>query len=247
MTLSVLGSSSAGNAYILRSSSGEKLLIECGVDDTRLLEALDYDLQHLSGCLLSHEHGDHSREARWVTSRRIPLYCSAGTAEALQMEEDPMVRVFQSKKQTQVGSFTVLPFDVKHDASEPLGFLIEHEEMGRLLFVTDSYLLRYRFRGVTHWLIECNYNTNILQERLASGAVHPSQYKRTLLSHMSYEACLKTLLASDLTSTRHIVLIHLSDGNSDAERCRLGIAGATGKDVRVATRGMTQEINRTPF
>lgn len=163
------------------------------------------------------------------------------------MKDDPMVRVFKSKKQIQVGSFTVLPFDVKHDASEPLGFLIEHEEMGRLLFVTDSYLLRYRFRGVTHWLIECNYNTDILQERLASGAVHPSQYKRTLQSHMSYETCLKTLLASGLTSTRHIVLIHLSDGNSDAERCRLGVAGATGKDVRVATRGMTIEINRTPF
>lgn len=247
MILSVLGSSSAGNAYILRSSSGEKLLIECGVDDTRLLDALDYDLQNLSGCLLSHEHGDHSRVARWVTYRRIPLYCSEGTAWALQMQHDPMVRMIKAKMPTRVGSFLVYPFDVKHDASEPLGFLIEHKEMGRLLFVTDSYLLRYGFRGVTHWLIECNYNTDILQERLASGAVHPAQYKRTLLSHMSYEACRKTLLASDLSATRHILLIHLSDGNSDADRCRKGIEEATGKDVQVATRGMTLEVNRTPF
>lgn len=247
MTLSVLGSSSAGNAYILRSSSGEKLLIECGVGDDVLLDALDYDLQNLSGCLLSHEHGDHARVARWVTYRRIPLYCSEGTAWALQMQYDPMVRMIKAKMPIRVGSFLVYPFDVKHDASEPLGFLIEHEEMGRLLFVTDSYLLRYGFRGVTHWLIECNYNTDILKKRLESGAVHPSQYKRTLLSHMSYETCLKTLLASDLTSTRHIVLIHLSDGNSDAERCRLEIAGRTGKDVWVATRGMTIEVNKTPF
>ena len=247
MTLSVLGSSSAGNAYILRSSSEEKLLIECGIKHTTLLDALDYDLQNLSGCLLSHEHGDHAREARWVTSRRIPLYCSKGTAEALQMEADPMIRPIVSKKPVKVGGFSVLPFDIKHDAREPLGFLIEHKEMGRLLFVTDSYLLRYSFRGVTHWLIECNYNTEKLQERLASGAVHPSQYKRTLLSHMSYEACQKTLLASDLTATRHILLIHLSDGNSDADRCRKGIEEATGKDVQVATRGMTLEVNRTPF
>ena len=138
MTLSVLGSSSAGNAYILCSSSGEKLLIECGIKHTTLLDALDYDLQNLSGCLLSHEHGDHSRVARWVTSRRIPLYCSKGTAEALQMEDDPMIRPMVSKKPMQVGSFSVLPFDVKHDAIEPLGFLIEHKEMGRLLFVTYS-------------------------------------------------------------------------------------------------------------
>nr|DAP11672.1 MAG TPA: YycJ-like MBL-fold protein [Caudoviricetes sp.] len=247
MILSVLGSSSAGNAYILRSSSGEKLLIECGIKHTTLLEALDYDLQNLSGCLLSHEHGDHAREAHWVTSRRIPLYCSNGAAEALQMEAEPMIRPMVSKKPVKVGGFSVLPFDVKHDAREPLGFLIEHKEMGRLLFVTDSYLLRYSFRGVTHWLIECNYNTDILQERLSSGAVHPAQYKRTLLSHMSYEACRKTLLASDLTATRHILLIHLSDGNSDADRCRKGIEEATGKDVQVATRGMTLEVNRTPF
>ena len=247
MILSVLGSSSAGNAYILRSSSGEKLLIECGIKHTALLEALDYDLQNLSGCLLSHEHGDHAREARWVTSRRIPLYCSKGTAEALQMEADPMIRPMVSKKPVRVGGFSVLPFDVKHDAREPLGFLVEHKEMGRLLFVTDSYLLRYSFRGVTHWLIECNYNTDKLQERLDSGAVHPAQYKRTLLSHMSYEACRKTLLASDLTATRHILLIHLSDGNSDADRCRKGIEEATGKDVQVATRSMTLEVNKTPF
>lgn len=247
MILSVLGSSSAGNAYILRSSSGEKLLIECGIKHATLLDALDYDLQNLSGCLLSHEHGDHSREARWVTSRRVPLYCSKGTAEALQMEDDPMIRLMASKKPVKVGSFSVLPFDVKHDAREPLGFLIEHKEMGRLLFVTDSYLLRYSFRCVTHWLIECNYNTDTLKERLDSGAVHPSQYKRTLLSHMSYEACLKTLISSDLTATRHILLIHLSDGNSDADRCRKGIEEATGLDVRVASRGVSLEVNRTPF
>jgi putative phage-related hydrolase len=247
MTLSVLGSSSAGNAYILRTSSGETLLIECGVKKQQLLQSLDFDLQHLAGCLLSHEHGDHAREARWVTSSRIPLYCSSGTAEALHLGDDPMLRPIASKQAFKVGSFSVLPFDIKHDAREPLGFLIEHEEMGRLLFITDSYLLRYRFPRVTHWLIECNYCSDIIDDRLASGAIHPAQYHRTLRSHMSLETCVKTLQASDLSTSRQIILIHLSAGNTNAERCRQSIEEATGLPTMIAAPDMTIEINKTPF
>lgn len=247
MILSVLGSSSAGNAYLLRSSSGETLLIECGIKKQYLLRALDYDLKHLSGCLLSHEHGDHAREARWVTSSRIPLYCSSGTAEALHLGDDPMLRPIASKQAVKIGSFSVLPFDIKHDAREPLGFLIEHEEMGRLLFITDSYLLRYRFPRVTHWLIECNYCSDIIDDRLASGAIHPAQYHRTLRSHMSLETCRKTLQASDLSASRQIILIHLSEGNSHAELCRRSIQEATHIHTLVATPSLSVEVNKTPF
>ena len=247
MRLIVLGSSSAGNAYILRSSSGEMLLLECGVRSSELLRALDYNIQSLSGCLLSHEHGDHAREVRWITGRRIPLYCSKGTAQALRLEDDPMIRYVKSKTPFRVGSFSVLPFDVEHDAQEPIGYLVEHREMGRLLFITDSYLLRYKFPRVTHWLIECNYNGDIIKDRLNSGVLHPAQYKRTLKSHMSYEACRKTLLSSDLSSSRSILLIHLSEGNSDEQKCRDGIAEATGIPTDIASPGLSVEINKTPF
>lgn len=247
MTLHVLGSSSAGNAYILRASSGETLLLECGVAHTRLLSALDFDLKHLAGCLLTHEHGDHAREARWVTSRRVPLYCSRGTAEALGLDTDPLFRPLRPKKPAQVGRFSVLPFDVRHDAREPLGFLIEHEEMGRLVFVTDSYLLRYRLPEVDHWLIECNYQGDLLGERLASGALHPAQHQRTLRSHMSLDTCRKTLLAQDLTSAQRVLLLHLSEGNADAPHCQRTIQDATGLPTEIATPGLTLTIDKTPF
>ncbi len=247
MTLLVLGSSSSGNAYLLRSSTGEMLLIECGIKRSLLLDALGYDLLNLSGCLLSHEHGDHSREAKWVIDRSIPLYCSRGTAEAIKLGNSHLIRPLVSKTPVKIGSFSVLPFDVKHDAVEPLGFLIDHPEMGRLLFVTDSYLLKYKFSGVSHWLIECNYNQEILQSRMDSGAVHPAQYKRTLKSHMGYDACLKTLRANDLSETMSVVLIHLSDGNSNADKCREGIAKATGVPTYVASPKLHLTIDKTPF
>lgn len=247
MNLLVLGSSSAGNAYLLTATNGERLLIECGVRHADLLRAMDFDLTRLSGCLLSHEHGDHAREVRWVTLRRIPLYCSRGTAEALGVQNDPMLHPLSSKQQVQVGSFSVLPFEAQHDAREPLGFLIEHHEMGRLVFLTDSYLLKYKFSGVTHWMIECNYSQELIEERLVSGALHPAQYKRTLKSHMSLDACRTTLLRHDLRTARQVILLHLSDGNADEELCRRTIHDATGLPTVVAAPRLQLNINKTPF
>ena len=247
MTLLVLGSSSAGNAYLLTATNGERLLIECGVRHTELLRAMDFDLANLSGCLLSHEHGDHAREVRWVTGRRIPLYCSHGTAEALGIDEDPMLRPLTSKRPVQIGSFSVLPFSVQHDAREPLGYLVEHREMGRLAFITDSYLLSFRLPKVTHWMIECNYSQALIEERLASGALHPAQYKRTLKSHMSLDACRTTLLRHDLRTARQVILLHLSDGNADEALCLRTIHDATGLPTAVASPHLQLNIDKTPF
>lgn len=247
MTLLVLGSSSAGNAYLLTASNGERLLIECGVRHAELLRAMDFDLASLSGCLLSHEHGDHAREVRWVTSRRIPLYCSHGTAEALGISGDPMLHPLTSKQTVQVGSFSVLPFSVQHDAREPLGYLVEHREMGRLAFITDSYLLSFRLPKVTHWMIECNYSQALIEERLASGALHPAQYKRTLKSHMSLDACRTTLLRHDLRTARQVILLHLSDGNADEALCLSTIHDATGLPTVAASPRLQLNIDKTPF
>lgn len=247
MTLLVLGSSSAGNAYLLTATNGERLLIECGVRHTELLRAMDFDLANLSGCLLSHEHGDHAREVRWVTGRRIPLYCSHGTAEALGIDEDPMLHPLTSKQTVQVGSFSVLPFSVQHDAREPLGYLVEHREMGRLAFITDSYLLSFRLPKVTHWMIECNYSQELIEERLASGALHPAQYKRTLRSHMSLDACRTTLLRHDLRTARQVILLHLSEGNADESLCVRTIHDATGLPTAVASPHLQLNIDKTPF
>ncbi|QUB42552.1 MBL fold metallo-hydrolase [Porphyromonas sp. oral taxon 275] len=247
MTLLVLGSSSAGNAYLLTANNGERLLLECGVKRTELLRAMDFDLASLSGCLLSHEHGDHAREVRWVTSRRIPLYCSHGTAEALGIQDDPMLHPLTSKQTVQVGSFSVLPFSVQHDAREPLGYLVEHHEMGRLAFITDSYLLSFRLPKVTHWMIECNYSQELIEERLVSGALHPAQYKRTLRSHMSLDACQTTLLRHDLRSARQVVLLHLSEGNADESLCLRTIHDATGLPTAVASPRLQINLDKVPF
>lgn len=56
MKLTILGSSSSGNGYILESNDGEKLIIEAGVKIMKYKEALNFDINCIRACVVSHAH-----------------------------------------------------------------------------------------------------------------------------------------------------------------------------------------------
>lgn len=53
--LHILASGSSANSYIL-SAGDERLVLECGVTDKDVLKSLDYNLEGVSGVLVSHSH-----------------------------------------------------------------------------------------------------------------------------------------------------------------------------------------------
>lgn len=55
MKLKVIGSSSKGNAYILETETGI-LILDAGVPFREIQKALDFDLERIKGCLITHEH-----------------------------------------------------------------------------------------------------------------------------------------------------------------------------------------------
>lgn len=249
MKLRVIGSSSSGNSYLLQSeTTGEVLAIEAGVKFDRVKKALDYKINGIVGCIVSHEHGDHAKAINDFRRACIPVFASKGTLNALGLDYT-MISVFMVSplKQYKIGSFEIMPFPVQHDAAEPYGYLIRHEECGTVLFATDTYYLKYRFDGLSNWLIECNYRQDILQHNCEAGLIDPKRRDRTIKSHMSYETLKETLAANDLTKTNRIVLIHLSSDNSNEREFVQGISAATGKNVVAARKGLTIDFNKTPY
>lgn len=246
MELTVLGSSSKGNCYILQNDN-EALVIEAGVSLKEVKKAVDFNVSKIVGVLVSHEHGDHVGYVNHYLAARLQVYLSAGTNRAINWKGSFFPLLLESGCKQQIGNFTVLPFDVKHDASEPLGFLISHPEIGTMLFATDTYYLHYCFAGLTNILIECNYREDILKRNIESGKIPPSHYNRLLESHMSFKTCKEALLANDLRKVNNIVLIHLSDGNSNSEEFKKDIHEATGKTVHIADKGLKINFNKQPF
>lgn len=57
MLMRCYGSSSAGNSYVLISSSGEILAIEAGCKFMDFKKMIDWRISDVAGCIVSHEHG----------------------------------------------------------------------------------------------------------------------------------------------------------------------------------------------
>lgn len=225
-------SGSKGNCYHI-TDGDTPLLLECGIPWKEIRRLCEFRTSQIAGCLISHEHQDHCKAVRDVMRAGIDCYMSEGTRAALGIESH-RIKPVQARKQFKIGAWAVLPFGTQHDAAEPLGFLLANKDGDKLLYATDTFYIRYRFRGLTHLMIETNYSLDILRENMAAGLVAPELKNRLLKSHMSLETCKEFLKANDLSWVQEIWLIHMSDGNSDAARFKREIQALTGKVVNIA-------------
>ncbi len=246
MKLKVIGTGSAGNCYLLESGK-ETLMIEAGLPINKIKRGLFFDFSKVVGCIVSHSHNDHSTAIGDVLNCGIKVYASKQTFDAKNIVASPQKAInVVPFEQLQIGSFKVMPFDIKHDVP-CLGFLIKHPECGLTLFLTDTPYSEYNFPGLNNVIIEANYSKEIIDKRLASGSILPFLRDRVLHSHLNLENCIKMLLSNDLTAVNNIVLIHLSDGNSDAIHFQKEVEKATNKNVKVAFNGLEMPLNKTPF
>lgn len=247
MELTVINSNSQGNAYILQSSTGEALLIECGVSIKQIKEALYFNLANVSGCIVTHEHKDHCKSVLDVIASGINVYATEGTHRAMGTFKSHRAVIIADQDRFNVGNFRVAAFEAKHDCAEPVGYLIWHKECGTVLFLTDSYYTEFNFSQfkLNNIIIEANFANDIIDRKLVEDKKFLRD--RVITSHMSLDTCKKTLQANDLSNVINIVLIHLSDSNSDEARFKKEVEEATGKRVFIARPGLKIPFNITAF
>lgn len=223
-----LASSSSGNAYVLEDGAS-KLLIECGLTFRKLQKLSGFRLSGLSGCLISHEHRDHSGCYLRLLRSGIPVFSGRGTADTL--EHGSLIQILEPGKTVSAGSYDVLPFPVFHDAAEPLGFLIRSRADGeRLVFATDTVNLNYQFLNIQIVAIECNYD----EETLSRANHLPDRVRRRIQNaHMSVSRTCAWLEQLDKSGLREIYLIHLSDTCSNEQVIRRMVQQAVGPDIPV--------------
>lgn len=56
MKLKCLGSSSAGNCYLLTSDSEETLILDCGIPIKEVKKGLNWNIRGIKGMIISHAH-----------------------------------------------------------------------------------------------------------------------------------------------------------------------------------------------
>ena len=229
--INIIGSGSSGNAYVLECGN-EKLFIELGVDIQKVFKALNYDINNVVGCLVSHIHKDHSSYITHAIGYGLPVYSCQEV-----VDKHRQVNLLELGKKTQIGGFKVQPISVPHSC-ECYAFLIEHNAMGRMLFCTDCKKFNYKIKSLNHIFIEANYDEDLVIDNLCEDVDVRSLYG----NHMELKNAIDALKNNYSPSLQTICLVHLSVGNADPNMFNERVKKEIGfYNTYIATKGL--EIN----
>jgi phosphoribosyl 1,2-cyclic phosphodiesterase len=240
MKLKCLGSSSNGNCYIFEASDGI-LILEAGIPFSEIKKGLGFKLNGIVGAVITHQHNDHAASMKNLADCGVRIYTSQHVLESKGLTGHHFCHAIEPMHGYRIGGFKVFAFPVNHDVP-CLGFVIEHAEMGKTLFITDTMMLEYRFPGLDHIMIEANYADRVLDYNIENGYVPEAMRERLLGSHMELETTKGILAANDLSKTREIILIHLSGDNSNKEMFKDEVERATGLPIYIADKGLEIDL-----
>jgi len=207
------------------------LMLDCGLRWPKVSQLLKGKATEVEGVLVTHSHGDHSRGVKDALHHGLDCWMSIETAKALSVEG---IHRIEDGERHHIGTWTVDAFATVHDCPGSLGFVVTNQEGERCLYVTDTQYLRPVFDGLSVIALEANYSLDKLKENVGAGEVDRAVKHRVLWNHQSIETVLKFLERTDRSRLREVVLLHLSDANSDEVAFKRRAAEIVGVPVRIA-------------
>ena len=241
MKLKVISSSSKGNCYLLQSAGGDTLVLECGIPVKDILKALNFSFKNVVGCLVTHEHNDHSKSVTDLLKYGIKVYAGEEVFKG-KGRKSIFATVVGGKKRFEVGKFKIMALHAFHDVP-CLCYVIEHDEMGKLLFATDTFNVPYRIKDVSHIMIECNYCDDILDFNDCPKYLRD----RLMLTHMEVSTTKRVIQNNLNDNLQTIVLLHLSNDNSSAYDMRKHILTSFGRPTYIADAGLELTLDKDPY
>lgn len=233
MLLRTIATGSSGNSYVLISNTREILLFDLGVSEKTIKKGIDWKISNVVGVVISHGHKDHSLSVEDFKSMGIQILAPY---------------LGDSCKPMKMGGFTVKPFDLTTidgswthtDASgEPCpiyGFMIEHPEIGRMLYITDCEFVKWRFKNVNHILLGVNYDPELL-----SG--DDAKKNHVVRGHMSIDTACEFVKANVSDQLQNVIMCHLSKENADTGKFIEKMKKvAYGANVDVAVAGKSWDL-----
>ena len=233
LKVAVLATGSTGNCYTLTNEEAV-IMLDCGLPFKKLHKLSKFQLP--TAILVTHEHKDHAKAVTDYLKRGVDVYMTRGTANKLEIEKNHRLHYINPKKPVNLQGIKIKAFDIKHDALEPCGFIIEDKD-DRVLYLTDAGEVPQLKGQFTKILIEANYKLESLRESLKTRDISVKLYERIKETHLSIEQVLDFLSQTDLTELKEIWLIHLSSRHSIRGQFKQLVEAMTGKTVYLATNG----------
>lgn len=181
---------------------------------------------------------DHSLSIMNAIKRGLSVY-SCEDVQSIHHD----VKVLKKGLKARIGGFKVQRVDLFHNVPN-IGFLIQHEEIGRLLFATDTNRIPYKFKDVNHFVVESNYSNDLMIDHMCENVYSMSASE----NHMEINDTIEFLKRNYSSECNTIVLIHLSQGNADPKKFIQMVKDELGfSNVHVARKGIEVELLKEEF
>ena len=231
MKLTVLGSSSFGNCYLLENDK-ECLILDAGIPFMEVKKALDFNVSKIVGVISTHIHNDHNKY--------LEKYKSAGIQAICFGKEIPEYDADKTKHYSVgMGNFRIRIFPLIHDVP-CYGFYITHPEIGKLVYITDTECCKYRFKGLNHILVEANYSKELVERDSA-------KYEHQITGHMDIATTCRFLEANNNQMLLNVILCHLSGDCADPNNFIEQASKVVRCPIYVARKGIQVDLGLTPF
>lgn len=231
MTISVLASSSSGNATFVGTNKVQ-LLIDAGLSGRkieRLLQSIGKSASALDAILVTHEHSDHCKGVG-VLARRygLAVYANhktwAAMAHTVGQIDASQRFLFETNQTKTIGDIDVESYAVAHDAADPQFFAVHHNNKS-FATLTDTGVVDDQLAGTIRnydgYLFECNHDENLLV-----AGKYPWAVKRRIMSnlgHLSNDEAAGAMMDVLGINTKRIYLGHLSQHNNTKELAHLSV------------------------
>ena len=254
MKLTTIGTGSRGNCYLLTSQTGETLIIEAGMPYSEVAKTIGAAASGIVGCIISHEHRDHCAYTLDYIKQGIDCYMNQSTFESLTRHKAISIidgEIINSGQIFKVGNFTIMALEVEHDAP-CLMFLVQHSELGKLVYLTDTQYSKWRYNNVDVFMVEANYDRSIVEQRIEEASKTEDtreeltlrmRLKRLSQTHMEINTTIDFLQANrEHNPMCKVILIHTSCENASPADFKLRAQRATGRQVYIAEKGQEIEL-----
>lgn len=207
MRLKCLGSSSAGNCYLLQADNGETLILDCGIPIKEIKKGLNWNVKDVVGVLCTHKHLDHSKSVEDFEDMGIPVFAPYRSLKPM-IIGDYRLKIQAFDLTTVDGRWTHT--DANGEPCPIFGFLITHKEMGRMLYITDCEVIKWRFKGINHILLGVNYDKDLVD-------TDNPKANHVFRGHLSIDTACDFVKANDSDSLKNVIMCHLSSENADKD------------------------------
>ena len=189
---------------------------------TESLKSINVNPTDISGILITHEHSDHIKGLGTFSKKyNVPVFANKETWDAMTKERSKMdeknINIFTFNKFV-IGDIEIIPFSIPHDAANPCGFNILHNNK-KISIATDiGHMTSDIITNLTNSsfiMLEANYDPEILK-----CSSYPYSLKQRIsgpYGHLSNDMAGKTISYLSKFGLNNVMLGHLSKENNFPE------------------------------